>query len=422
MRLGVRYLYTFLFYLILPFVFLRLIKRSIREPNYRKRFSERLGYYPLKLDQCIWVHAVSMGETIAAIPLIKALKAAHPTLPLLVTTMTPSGSERVKTALGDSVYHVYLPYDLPAAVSRFLNAMQPKIAIIMETELWPNLLAACCKRGIPTCLVNARLSAKSAGNYQNIAPLTRAMLNSLNIIAANGEQDATRFIALGALQQKVVITGNIKFDLELPADLTQKSRVLREALGNERFIWIAASTHEGEEEVILAAHKKLREQYQHALLILVPRHADRFNDVALLCEQQFKVAKRSQEVPITNETAVYLGDTMGELLLMYGASDVAFVGGSLIPRGGHNILEPGALEKPVLTGPHLFNFAEISELFLAANAMVKVADGEALSQQLVMLAKNETQRVTMGQNGKQVVDANRGALERQLQAINKVFV
>ena len=417
-----RYLYSFLLYLASPYLFLRLWWRSRRLPAYRERMGERIGYYPFKLEKCLWVHAVSVGEAIAAIPLIKALKARYPALPMLVTTMTPTGAARVKAGLGESVVHAYIPYDFPGAVDRFLRVMQPKVCIIMETELWPNLIAACDKKHIPVCLVNARLSQKSANGYQRVASLTREMLQKIDVIAAHGEVDANRFIALGARQDHVAVTGNIKFDLELPHDLSTRSEALRDQLGRDRFIWVAASTHEGEEDIVLAAHKKLREKNPQALLILVPRHPDRFDTVAKLCEQQgLLTARRSQHAPCTPDTAVYLSDTMGELLLMYAASDVAFVGGSLIERGGHNMLEPGALGKPILTGPHLFNFAEISELFFSANALTKVTDTESLTTQLIVLMQNKNECTQMGERALRVVDANRGALAKQLEVLEKVL-
>lgn len=416
-----RYFYSFLFYLALPFVFLRLFWRSRGVPEYRQRLGERLGYYPFKLNKCIWVHAVSVGETLAALPLIKALKVRYADIPIVVTTMTPTGAARVKTGLGESVIHAYIPYDFPGAVRRFLNTAKPMISIIMETELWPNLLAICKEKNIPICLVNARLSEKSAKGYQRIAKLTRKMLQNIDMIAAHGKPDAERFVALGAAKYDVAVTGNIKFDLELPHDLVSRCSALRDALGKNRFIWMAASTHEGEEEIVLAAHKLLREKNSQALLILSPRHPDRFDTVAKLCEHSFITQRRSQEQPCTPETGVYLGDTMGELLLMYGACDVAFVGGSLIKRGGHNMLEPGALSKPVLTGPHLFNFAEISELFVSANALIKVNDAHSLAQQLIALMDNPTMRMQMGQRALQVVDTNRGALAKQLELVTKMM-
>ena len=415
-----RYFYTILFYLALPVIFIRLLWRSRSQPAYRERLGERLGFYPHQLNKCLWVHAVSVGEVLAAIPLMKALQKQYPHLPLLVTTMTPTGAERVKVALGDSITHVYIPYDLPGAVSRFLETMHPEVALIMETELWPNLLAACYEEHIPVYLLNARLSQKSARGYRRITSLTRTMLQQLTFIAAHGEEDAKRFIALGALQDHVIVTGNIKFDLQLPDDLSDKSRMLRECLGQDRFIWIAASTHEGEEEQLLLAHQQLLQKNQQILLILVPRHPDRFDHVAKLVEQYgLNMVRRSEHLPVAQDTAVYLGDTMGELLLLYAVADVAFVGGSLIPRGGHNMLEPGALAKPVLTGKYLFNFAEISELFIAAQALSIVSDATSLVLQLTRLMENADERVQMGERAQKVVAANRGALGRQLELITR---
>jgi len=415
----VRYFYRLLLYLIFPYLFLRLYWRSRNLPAYRERLGERLGCYSFTLEKCIWIHAVSVGEVVAAIPLVKALKARYVDIPFLITTMTPTGAARVKAELGESVKHVYLPYDFPFAVKRFLTAMNPRKGIIMETELWPNLVAICHQKKIPLYLLNARLSEKSAQGYRYIAPLMRAMLNQLELIAAQGQADAERFIALGASKERVVVTGNIKFDLTLPSNLVEKSHELRAMLGHNRWIWIAASTHEGEEELLLAAHKKLREKNPTALLILVPRHPQRFNEVATLCEQQgWKIARRSQQQICTSETAVYLGDTMGELLLLYAAAEVAFVAGSLIKHGGHNLLEPAALGKPILTGPHTFNFAEINALFLAANALVVTTDVEALAKELERLMLHPEDAKQLGRSALQVMEANRGALRRQLEIIS----
>ena len=401
---------------------IRLLWRSRKLPAYRQRLLERFGFYPFKLKHCLWIHAVSVGESLAAIPLIKALIKDYPDLPVLVTTMTPTGAERINAALGDRIKHVYIPYDIPDAVSRFLNTMHPVIAIIMETELWPNLLAICHQKRIPICLMNARLSEKSAAGYQRISSLTHRMMNEITLIASHGENDAKRFIALSAPKENVVVTGNIKFDLELPHDLASKSLALRETLGKNRLIWIAASTHEGEEEIILLAHKKCYEKNKKALLLLVPRHPDRFDKVHHLCEQQgWVIKRRSKQETCDQNTSIYFGDTMGELLFMYSVSDIAFVGGSLIPRGGHNMLEPGALGKPILTGPHLFNFAEISELFFKAHALVKVTDADSLFKQLDFWMMNEAERHATGERAKAVVDANRGALAKQLTLINKVM-
>lgn len=415
---SVRHLYTFLFYLALPFIYLRLLIRSRKVPGYRERLGERVGFYSYQLKECIWIHAVSMGETIAAIPFIKSLQAKYPSQTILVTNMTPTGAARVKATFGDSVKQAYLPYDLPGAMERFIKYMHPKIAIIMETELWPNLIHACYQHGIPVCVVNARLSEKSAHGYQRVHSLTREMLEKINLIATHGTPDAKRFIDLGASADKVVVTGNIKFDLEIPSELDAKSNALRAKLGN-RFIWIAASTHEGEEAIILNVHKKIREQCSDALLILVPRHPDRFDEIASLSAQQFKTVRRSKNETCDTSTAVYLGDTMGELLLMYSVADVAFVGGSLIPRGGHNLLEPGALRKPIIVGQHLFNFKEISELFFASGGAVKVLNEDEFTSQLQTLIANSNKREEMGKKALNVVVANRGALAKQLELVDK---
>jgi 3-deoxy-D-manno-octulosonic-acid transferase len=367
------------------------------------------------------VHAVSVGESIAAIPMIKELKRRYPELPLLVTTMTPTGAMRIKSGLGNTVTHAYFPYDLPEATNRFLTAMNPVVGIIMETELWPNMIASCQQKNIPLCLVNARLSEKSARGYQRIAPLTREMLQVITVIAANGQLDAERFIALGAIKERVTITGNMKFDLELPASLASDSETLREQLGKDRFIWIAASTHEGEEDIILAAYKKIREKNPQALLILVPRHPDRFDAIAALCQRELTVVRRSSGQHCSSDVAVFLGDSMGELPLMYSVADVTFVGGSLIPRGGHNLLEPAALGKPILMGPHVFNFLEISDLFLKANALIKITAIDDLAEQLSLLMRNVNERRNMGQRALEVVNANKGILEKQLALVDKVI-
>src|SRR3990167_1569441 len=313
-----RFLYSLLFYLALPFILLRLGWRSLRQPAYRSRLKERFGYYPFRLKKCFWIHAVSVGEVIAATPLIKTLKQRYPQIPLLITTMTPTGAMQVQKSLGEQVKHVYLPYDLPDAMKRFLQAMQPIIAIIMETELWPTLLAACHQQNIPVCLMNGRLSAKSARAYQRISSLTRSMLQPLALIASHASKDAARFIALGAQANRVIVTGSIKFDLALP-NLTQESAALRAMLGN-RPIWIAASTHKGEEEIIIAAHHQLRQIHPQALLILVPRHPQRFDAVFKLCQAHFSTIRRSQSQSCFAETGIYLGDTMGELLLLYSVA------------------------------------------------------------------------------------------------------
>ncbi len=417
-----RYLYTFLFYLILPFLFLRLLWRSRRIPGYRQGWAERLGYYPYRLEKSIWVHAVSVGETIAALPLIKALLQEFPQFPLVVTNMTPTGAARVRAALKETVKQVYIPYDIPRAVNRFLKCMNPQVAIVMETELWPNLFASCHESSIPIVILNARLSPQSAQGYARIPSLTRDIFISIHSLAAQSSADAERFIALGLPREKVTVTGNLKFDLELPGDLSDKSEALQNYLGKERLIWIAASTHPGEEEIILAAHHLILKKYPSALLILVPRHPDRFAAVAALAKQQaFNVVCRSSGDACLPHTQIYLGDTMGELLLLYEVAHVAFVAGSFAQVGGHNMLEPAVLHKPIITGPVLFNFVEISQMLVKTKGMMIVQNGEELAAEVERFFADEQYRHLTGENAYQVVAANRGALKRQMELVKAVL-
>ncbi len=416
-----RYLYSFLFYLILPFLFLRLLWRSRHNPLYRKRWSERLGFCPTQLDQCIWVHAVSLGETIAAVPLIKALKKNYPQSAILVTNMTITGSQRVKAVFGEDVYNAYIPYDLPDAVARFLNKINPRILVVMETELWPNLFAACKKRHIPIVVTNARLSEKSAKGYRSIAPLAREILSAITMLSSQAEADADRFIALGMPKERVRVTGSLKFDLELSPEITAKGADLRQLLGKNRKIWMAASTHPGEDEIMLTAHQKIRAKFPEALLMLVPRHPERFDSVAaFVAEKGFEVVRRSTKASMSDNVSVYLGDTMGEMMILYSACDVAFVAGSFVPVGGHNVIEPAALHKPVVTGPYLFNFTEITDFMLKAEGMVKVNNADELAQSILKFFEMPEYAAKTGENAYQIVEKNRGALQRQVDVIEKV--
>lgn len=418
-----RFLYTALLYLFLPFIFLRLLWRSRKIPGYRKRWHERLGFFPPVKSDCIWVHAVSVGETIAAIPLIKSLQKNYPTLPVVVTGMTPTGGERVKAAFGDSVIYGFLPYDLPIFLNQFFKRITPKLLIVMETELWPNLFAACLKRHIPVMVANARLSEKSAKGYGHpwLKSVMTEMFSAIHTLAAQADYDADRFVALGLPRSKVVVTGNLKFDIEIPQELFAKQDELKRRLGADRPVWIAASTHAGEEEIILTAHQMIRQKIPEALLMLVPRHPDRFDAVAkLLQERSFKFVRRSQNTACTPDTAVYLADSMGELLLMYSAADVAFVAGSLAKVGGHNMLEPAALHKAILSGPVLYNFTEISQLLLQANAMRVVHNANEMAEQVIRLLQDPAYRRTLGENAYQVVAANRGSLAMQLRLIQQM--
>lgn len=419
-----RTLYTLLFHLGLPLVAVRLWLRARKAPAYRQRIGERFALgLPAMHKGGIWVHAVSVGESIAAAPMIRALLARYPQLPVTVTCMTPTGSERIKAMFANEprVQHCYLPYDLPWAAARFLNHIQPVLGVIMETELWPNHIHQCSKRGIPVALANARLSERSARGYARFARLTRPMLEEMSLFAVQTETEAQRFLKLGARPECVSVTGSIKFDLTIDPQLLTDAAQLREQWhASQRPIWIAASTHAGEDEVVLAAHRQLLVSHPDALLVLVPRHPERFNSVHDLAVQQgFATVRRSTGQPVTDETAVLVGDTMGELLFLYALADIAFVGGSLVPNGGHNLLEPAALAKPVLSGPHLFNFLEIAAMLRNANALIESSDAASLSAAVQRLFDQPQQAHEMAEAGLAVMKANQGALQRLLDGLGQ---
>lgn len=405
-----RYLYSLSLYLLVPFVLARLVWRSRRASAYRRRWAERFGFFdPLLLQSPVWVHAVSVGEVLAAVPLVKWLRERGE--PVLMTTTTWTGAERVRAAFGSDVPHLYCPYDLPDVVSRFLSRVQPRFAIIVETELWPNLFHACAERHVPVVVVNARLSARSATGYAKVARLMRAMLRNVSLIAAQGEADAARLRALGAI--KVEVTGNIKFDLHLPASLHEQAAVLRRTWGESRLVWLAASTHAGEEEQVLDAFAELRRALPDSLLVLAPRHPERFNDVAALCRHRgYMFVRRSERQPMTAQTEVFLLDTMGELPLFYAAADLAFVGGSLMNTGGHNVLEPAALGKAVIVGPHTFNFLEITAQLVECGAATRVDDSRMLAQAATRYLRDANLRDEAGRKGLALVEQSRGALAR----------
>lgn len=417
-----RIVYSILLYLLMPLVCLRLLWRGRRAPAYWQRWGERFAFtLPNIAPHGIWIHAVSVGEFQAAQPLIKALLTQYPELPILITTTTPTGSARVQATFAGQVSHVYLPYDLPIAMQRFVKAVQPRLLILMETELWVNLLHVCQQHEIPVILANARLSARSAAGYQRVVKLIRPALQSLHCIAVQTEEEAARFQQLGAAAEILKVIGSIKFDLELSPTLPQQGLVLRQHFG-ERVVWIAASTHADEDEIILAAFQQIRAKVPHLLLILVPRHPERFNAVATLCKQvDLKFKRRSFGEIANSETAIYLGDTMGELMLLFAASDIAFMGGSLVPTGGHNLLEPAALGLPVIFGEHIFNFKEISQRLLSEHAAIKVHDMQELTVQVLNYAQQPELRQATGARGKAFVEKNRGALQRLLNLIANVI-
>lgn len=423
MHCVVRWVYTLLLVALLPWVFVRLWVRGLKLNAYRERWLERLGVVPLPpLEKVIWVHAVSVGESLAAIPLIRRLQSQYAT-PILITTMTPTGSERIQAAfkdqLGQQIFHCYCPYDYPFAIHRFFTRIKPQLCILMETELWPNLLHACEMKQIPVIIANARLSPKSLRRYGWLGRLMRDLFfRSVRAVAAQSHLDADRYEKLGCPPSKISETGNIKFDLQLPPYLQEAGLELRSELGQDRLIWIAASTHDTEESLVLNVYQKLKAAFPQLLLVLVPRHPDRFNKVAHLCEDRgFATVRRSQKIACTSSTDIFLGDTMGEMPLFYAASDIAFVGGSFVPVGGHNLLEPAALGLPLLTGPQLFNFVFISELLVAAEGAQIVQSEAELAEALQALLMNGALRKTQGQNAKRVVEQNKGALDKLMRLI-----
>ena len=419
--IPLRTLYTLLLYLLAPVVVVRLAWRGLRAPGYWRRWPERFGAIePTVGERVIWVHAVSVGEVKAAEPLIRALLDNHPEYSVLVTTVTPTGSDRVTALFGAEVAHVYAPYDLSGAVVRFLDRVQPQLAIVMETELWPNLFYTCHKRDIPLLLINARLSEKSTAGYRRFPGLVGDALGAVTEIVAQCAVDAGRFESLGADPEKITVAGNLKFEQRLPHSLFEKAEVLRREWGANRPVWIAASTREGEDEMVLDAFHQVRKRLGDCLLVLVPRHPERFEQVAELCRQRgYSSVLRSQWIPCSAETAVFIGDSMGELPLFYAAADVAFVGGSLVHTGGHNLLEPAALGIPVVTGPNVFNFTEICDLLVAADACRKVESTAELGETVTRWLLDANERHRIGENGRKAVEQNRGALETVLSIIEK---
>jgi 3-deoxy-D-manno-octulosonic-acid transferase len=412
--------YVLLSYLLVPLLLVHLYWRSLSAPAYRHRIAERFGFGPPRQGRSsIWVHAVSVGEVQAAAPLVRTLLERHPGTPLVMTTMTPTGSERVRLLFGDTVVHSYVPYDLAAAVRGFFDRARPALAIIMETELWPNLYHECGLRRVPLVLASARMSPRSLARYRRLMPLFRDTLANGIVIAAQTPADAERFRSLGANPAHTHVTGNIKFDVELPSDVRQSGQALRKLQAANRPVWVAASTHEGEEAVLLAAHALIRQQHPQAMLFLVPRHPERFSEVAGLIEACGLVhVSRSSGAVADRHAAVFLGDTMGELMTFYAAADVAFVGGSLSAIGGHNLLEPAALGIPVITGPHNENAADIFALLVACGAASVVPDAAGVATEVCRLFSDPAERQKRGTAGQAAVAGNSGALERLLGLID----
>ncbi|MEP4145750.1 MAG: lipid IV(A) 3-deoxy-D-manno-octulosonic acid transferase [Halioglobus sp.] len=412
-----RYLYSALFYLLLPFIVMRMLWRSRNAPAYRRRLAERFGFFPGPpkgaTGRVIWVHAVSVGETLAAAPLIENLLRNYPDDRLVVTTTTPTGSERVQALFGDRVFHVYCPWDMPGAVRRFLSRVRPDLLLVMETELWPNLLHYSGQSGCRIVLGNARLSARSARGYGRLASITRNMLQQLDVVACQSAEDGKRLVALGLPPRRLHVTGSIKFDIDLDSSLRAEVAGLKQALG--RPILLGSSTHHSEEEIILDAFSIARQSIPDLLCLLVPRHPERFEAVYQLClARELVTARRSTGERVSASHQVLLGDTMGELRLLSGLASVCVIGGSFIEHGGQNVLEAAAWGVPVVCGPHMYNFAEITELLTSAGAMLALADPDELAPAVLSLLEDASRQAAMGSAGEAVVAANRGAKEQLL--------
>lgn len=406
-------LYNILIVLALPGVLLRLLWRSRKNPGYALRIHERFGFYGQTFQKGgIIIHAVSVGETVAAQPLIEMLLKHYPDQPITITSMTPTGSARVKNTFGSSVQHVYLPYDYPWVLRRFFKTFEPSKLIIMETEWWPNLFIQAKKRNIPLYVANARLSERSLKGYLKIASLSKKMAECITHISAQTQSDAERFIALGVPPQRVSVAGNIKFDFTVDSLTLERSAKFKANL-NARPVWIAASTHAGEEAIVIQTIQKVLQQSPEALAIVVPRHPERFASFyQALCSAGLTVARRSTNQTPEKNTQVYLGDTMGELVLMYGAADVAFVGGSFVPSGGHNMLEAAMMGCAIVMGPHLENVKTQSAELIKRQGMIGVDTPEVLAEQIVTWLNNPQQKDKCVKHAQAFMQDNKGAVER----------
>ena len=411
-------LYICLGYCAAPLAFVLTLWRGIGDRSYWRALPERFGFGPTLAPGGIWIHAVSVGEVQAAAVLVRSLRARYPTLPLIVSCSTPTGRRRAEDLYAGAAIVRYLPYDLPDAVARFLRRIRPQVGVLVETELWPNLYRAAARRGIPLVIASARLSERSMRRYRCVRSLARRMLATGVVIAAQTEADAKRFVALGAPLERTHVTGNLKFDFELPPDVARAGDALRALLGASRPVWVAGSTHAIEEEALLDAHLGLTPSGPAALLVLAPRHPARFAAVAALLERRrVRAVRRTHGAAVTESTEVLLLDTLGELLQFYAAADVAFVGGTLVPVGGHNLLEPAALARPIACGPYTANSAAVAQQLIEVAALKVVADARELSAQLMLWFDDPALRIEAGTHGRTVVETNRGTLARLLALI-----
>ncbi len=419
--LAMRLLYTLLIYLFSPVILFFLYRPKKGKPGFESRWKEHLGFVPLPRNQDpVWIHAVSVGETLAITPFIQAFKKQHPDTPIILTTTTRTGADQAQK-LGELIEHRYAPLDYPDVLSRFFSRIQPRMLIIMETELWPNLLNQCHNRSIPVVIMNARLSERSCQRYQHIRSFFASMSQAIKLLLCQHQDDAARFVRLGVSPENIQVTGSVKFDIHLNQDQIEQSSKDRKFLKG-RPVWIAASTHKGEDELILQAHRKILTLYPNALLILVPRHPERFTAVAELCiAEKFTMCRRSDAITGLSVNQILLGDSMGEMAYYFQLADIAFMGGSFVTVGGHNLLEPAALAKPTLIGPHFFNFTDITNQLVDKKACFIVENQEALADRIIELLKNPELQHDMGMAGFDVVTANQGALDKSLKAVESLL-
>lgn len=418
----IRYIYTALLAVASPFLMWGLYRHRTGKPCVGKRWKEHFGVTP-KLDCShgpIWIHAVSVGETLAVTPLIKRLKAQYPHLTIVITTTTATGAEQAQKLAGIAE-HRYMPFDFPFAVSGFINAIKPSQLLIMETELWPNTLHTVAKANIPITIINARLSERSCQRYAKVQPIFDMLAKNLTQVLCQYPDDAERFIRLGVAKEKVSVTGSIKFDIEISPKVKEEGQALRNQLGNNRPVWIAASTHNGEDEQILSAHQEVLKDHPNALLILVPRHPERFNDVFNLSKQKFNTVRRTEHNHrlLDNDIQVYLGDTMGEMLTLMEAADICFMGGSLLGDkvGGHNMLEPAALGKPVLTGPSYYNFSEVVNSMRKNKAITIVKSNHDIAPYVTKIMNKDETYYQQKSHIEKYINNNKGAVNKILSII-----
>ena len=417
-------IYRLVLYAFFPVLICRFVLRGLKNKSYFRRIGERFGFAQTNISKGgIWIHAVSVGEVNAAVPLVNEIRKAWPASAITVTTMTTTGSDRVRKVFGTSVAHCYLPYDYPGAVNRFVERVSPRLGLVMETEIWPNLIYCCYQKKIPLIYTNVRLSERSWRGYNRFRRLFVRILKLVSQFAVQSEADAIRLVKLGAPEEKISITGSLKFDIDLPQSISEAGESIRRQLGWNRPVLVGASTHEGEESILIQTFREIKAELQDILLVIVPRHPERFTSVLKLCLKEG--LSTSRRVGMSNElesdTDVLVVDTMGELPVFIAAGDVTFMGGSLVPIGGHNLLEAGALGRPVVFGPHMFNFSEISEMFLQQGAGIQIDDVSELANVCLRLLQDAGMRDQYGTQGEKLVQQNKGALEHVMTMVSDVM-